>query len=127
MQSIGRILLVEDHRDTAVVITRLLRRLQYEVLHAATAAAALEIAEDEMCVGGIDLILCDIGLPDGSGLEVMKVLSAKYKLRGIAVSGFGMEVDREQSAKAGFSRHLTKPMNISILRHAISDVTRDPK
>jgi CheY-like chemotaxis protein len=121
-----RILLLEDHVDTAAIILRLLRRSGHHVVHAGTIAEALEMAEKEMqpSGAGIDLVISDLGLPDGSGLEVMRKLSAKYGLRGIALSGFGMDSDREQSKQAGFSHHLTKPIDIAALRSVIAEMTR---
>jgi CheY-like chemotaxis protein len=117
-----RILLVEDHADTAAIIVRLLGRAGYEVIHAATIASALWTAEREMCGAGIDLVMSDLGLPDGSGLDMMRELSTRYGLRGIALSGFGMDSDREESNAAGFSRHLTKPINIADLRSTIAEM-----
>ena len=117
-----RILLVEDHIDTATVLTRMLRRSGYEVNHAPDVATALELAADHMKGSGIDLVVSDLSLPDGSGLELMRSLSQQYGLRGIALSGFGMESDLEQSAAAGFSRHLIKPINIAVVRSTIAEL-----
>ena len=117
-----RILLVEDHVDTAAVIVRLLGRSGYEVLHAGTVAAALAIADQEMQGAGLDLVMSDVGLPDGSGQDLMRILSKKYQLRGIALSGFGMEADHAQSLAAGFSHHLTKPINMTTLRSTLAEM-----
>ncbi len=119
-----RILLVEDHVDTAKIIVRLVSRSGHEVVHADSVAAALEIAEKEMRIARLDLVISDLGLPDGSGLELMRELSSKYGLRGIALSGFGMDSDRDQSVAAGFSRHLTKPIDIAALRSVIAELTQ---
>jgi len=119
-----RILLVEDHADTAAILTRLLRRMGHDVLPAQTVAEALKLADKEMRVASIDIVISDLGLPDQSGLELMRQLSAAHGLRGIALSGFGMDSDREQSKAAGFSRHLTKPIDISVLRAALFEMTR---
>ncbi|MDB6170640.1 MAG: hypothetical protein JWM88_3504 [Verrucomicrobia bacterium] len=118
----GRILLVEDHADTATVIVRLLARNGYDLVHASTVAAALAMAETEMKGRGLDLVISDVGLPDGSGQKLMKTLASKYGLRGIALSGFGMDADLEQSLAAGFSHHLTKPININSLRATIAEM-----
>jgi PAS domain S-box-containing protein len=117
-----RLLLVEDHADTAAVLVRLLRKLGHHVVHAPTVAAALAAATKEFQTGKLDLIISDVGLPDGSGLEMMRQLSADYDVRGIALSGFGMDSDIEQSIAAGFSRHLTKPINVSQLRKTINEL-----
>jgi PAS domain S-box-containing protein len=118
-----RILLVEDHADTAVVLARLLGRMGHEVLHAANVADSLAIAEREIAGHGIDLVVSDVGLPDGSGLDMMRKLSSAHGLRGIALSGFGRDVDIEQSLAAGFSRHLIKPINSALLRKTILELT----
>ncbi|MDQ3199621.1 MAG: ATP-binding protein, partial [Verrucomicrobiota bacterium] len=103
-----RILLVEDHADTAAILARLLRRMGHDVLVADSVSAALELAETEMRNAPIDLVMSDLGLPDGTGYDLMRELSSKYGLRGIALSGFGMDSDLAQSTAAGFSRHLIK-------------------
>jgi PAS domain S-box-containing protein len=118
-----RILLVEDHADTAAILARLLRRMGHDVLPADTLQGALKLAEREMRVAPIDLVMSDLGLPDGSGLDLMRELSSTYGLRGIALSGFGMDSDREQSSAAGFSRHLTKPVDIATLRATLAEMT----
>nr|MDP9122532.1 hybrid sensor histidine kinase/response regulator [Acidobacteriota bacterium] len=61
----------------------------------------------------------DVGLPDGSGLDLMCQLVSRYRLRGIALSGYGTEEDIRQSAAAGFERHLTKPVTLRTLTDAI--------
>jgi signal transduction histidine kinase/methylmalonyl-CoA mutase cobalamin-binding subunit len=119
-----RILLVEDHADTAAVLSRLLRRMGHDVINAANVDTALRLAEKEIRTAGIDLVISDLGLPDGSGLDLMRQLSTKYGLRGIALSGFGMDSDLEQSTAAGFTRHLIKPIDINLVRSTIADVMR---
>ncbi|MBA2433998.1 MAG: response regulator [Verrucomicrobiota bacterium] len=118
-----RILLVEDHADTAVILTRLLRRMGHDVLHASSIETALKIADREMRAAPITLVMSDLGLPDGSGLDLMRQLSSKHGLRGIALSGFGMDSDLAQSTAAGFSRHLVKPVDIATLRATIAEMT----
>jgi len=120
-----RILLVEDHADTAAVLARLLRRMGHRVVHADTVARALDVADEEMRAGGLDLLMSDLGLPDGSGTDLVKSLSAKYELKAIALSGYGMDSDHEESLAAGFSRHLTKPIDIAVLRGAITELMQD--
>jgi CheY-like chemotaxis protein len=100
----------------------MLRRTGYDVIHATTALVARETVEREEHGAGIDVVLSDLRLPDGSGLDLMRDLSTKHGLRGIALSGFGMDTDRAQSIAAGFSRHLTKPVNVTSVRTAIADV-----
>ena len=120
-----RILLVEDHGDTSAVLVRLLNRSGHHVTHASSVASALEKAKAEINGLGLDLVVSDLGLPDGSGIELMRKLSSAYGLRGIALSGFGMESDRAESAAAGFARHLTKPVDVAVLKKTITEVAQD--
>lgn len=109
------ILLVEDHRDTATAMTRLLRHSGYEVRTADSVASALRAAD----AGAFDLMICDIGLPDGSGLDLMRQLLARRPVKGIALSGFGTEDDVRRSREAGFLNHLTKPVDVARLEALI--------
>jgi PAS domain S-box-containing protein len=110
-----RILLVEDHRDTLRALARLLRSLGHEPSTAETLASGLEAA----AVGDFDLLISDIGLPDGSGCELMSRLSP---LPGIALTGFGMDGDVRKTREAGFVTHLTKPVDPRQLEEAIEAV-----
>ena len=114
-----RILLVEDHADTARTMTLLLRSLGYRVTTAGSVATALEAAGAEK----FDLLISDVGLPDGTGLDLMQKLLARGPMRGIVLSGFGMEEDVKRSLDAGFSLHLTKPIDLQRLEAAIERVT----
>jgi len=120
-----RILLVEDHADTANILARLLGRMGHEVISVSTVADALHAAGKEAAGAGIDMVISDVGLPDGSGLDLMRELSSVHGLRGIALSGFGRDSDVEKSHASGFSRHLTKPINVVVLRRAILELTLD--
>jgi two-component system CheB/CheR fusion protein len=118
------ILLVEDHVDTAEAMSDLLRLMGHEVIVANSVAAALTVAGDTQDGTGrrLDLVVSDLGLPDGSGQDVMRELSRRYGLRGIALSGYGMEDDVRRSQEAGFLRHLTKPVDLQMLKAAIRQV-----
>jgi DNA-binding response OmpR family regulator len=70
---------------------------------------------------GLDLVISDLGLPDGSGLDLMRQLSTQHSLRGIALSGYGTEKDIRASREAGFALHLTKPVDLERLRAALRD------
>ena len=113
------ILLVEDHPDTARAMQRLLNRRGFVVRTAASMADALRAADGAR----IDLMISDIGLPDGSGLELMRRLDGR-RIKGIALSGFGMDEDVRKSRAAGFSEHLTKPIDLEQLEAAIDRVAR---
>jgi PAS domain S-box-containing protein len=118
-----KILLVEDHGGTLEIMTRLLRALGHHVKTAVSVKDALAAAEGEE----IDLVISDLALPDGSGHDVMRALKSRYKLKGIAVSGFGMDEDINKSLEAGFLQHLTKPIDLERLREAIQQVADGEK
>ncbi|HEY5778359.1 MAG TPA: PAS domain S-box protein [Terrimicrobiaceae bacterium] len=110
-----RLLIVEDHADTALLLKRLLETSGYTVKTAGGVAEALEAAAREP----FDVLVSDLGLPDGTGCELMRQLRERQPLRGIAMSGYGMEEDVRQSLEAGFSEHLVKPVDISTLERTI--------
>jgi CheY-like chemotaxis protein len=116
------ILLVEDHADTAVVLARLLRKMGHHVVPANSVVAALKAAETQFKDTPLDLLISDMGLPDGSGRDIMRALLAKGPVKGIALSGFGMESDILESHAAGFSRHLVKPISVDALRKTILEL-----
>jgi CheY-like chemotaxis protein len=107
----ARLLLVEDHEDTNRALTSMLRRCGYEVHSASDFRSALDIATSKQ----FDVLVSDIGLPDGSGLDLLKALRAKGDVFGIALSGYGMEEDIRRSGEAGFSHHLVKPVDLNKL------------
>jgi signal transduction histidine kinase len=113
-----RILLVDDHRDTAEILGCLLSRQGCEVRVAESVRQALQVAEGF----DFDVLVSDIGLPDGRGTDLLSRLqsSAGHPIRAIAMSGFGMESDLERSRDAGFAEHLTKPVDFGALRYALA-------
>ncbi|HEY3570062.1 MAG TPA: PAS domain-containing protein [Thermoanaerobaculia bacterium] len=113
-----RVLLVEDHPDTLAAMAQLLELFGYTVRTADSVASALQAAEGER----IDVVVSDIGLPDGSGLDLMRQLLARQPVRGIALSGFGMEEDLRKSREAGFEEHLTKPVDFAQLQRVLARV-----
>jgi len=113
-----RILLVEDHQDSADMLSQLLTLHDYEVVVARTVEGALAAAAREF-----DVLISDIRLPDGSGLELMRRLRANQDIRGIAISGFGTEEDRQRSIEAGYGTHITKPVDFNRLLDAIERVS----
>jgi signal transduction histidine kinase/ActR/RegA family two-component response regulator len=114
-----RILLVEDHEATAGVMARLLAAMGY----AATVAPNIEVAKRLAETIPFDLLLSDIGLPDGTGHDLLRHIRLRRgDLPAIAVSGYGMEEDVRQSSEAGFAEHLVKPVDLAKLRGAIGRV-----
>ncbi len=110
-----RLLVVDDHYDTCTGMKMMLERRGYEITLAHSADQAVEKAG----AADFDLLISDIGLPDRSGYELMRELRASKGLRGIALSGFGMEHDVSKARDAGFAEHLTKPINFERLEEAI--------
>ncbi|MEO6005665.1 MAG: ATP-binding protein [Opitutus sp.] len=110
-----RILLVEDHEPTRTALERLLERRGCNVISARTSTAALHEAARHR----FDLVLSDIGLPDGDGFALMEQLRERHGLKGIALSGYGMEEDLIRSNAAGFFAHLTKPINAKVLNRTL--------
>ena len=113
-----RILLVDDHQDTCTALERLLIRRGHLVAAMHNVRSAMEAAGRNQ----FDLLISDIALPDGTGMELMSYLRAMSGIRGIAISGFGMNGDIEKSLQAGFSEHLVKPLKIEKLEAAIDRV-----
>jgi CheY-like chemotaxis protein len=107
--------MVEDHQPTLDALTKLLRGSGHEVETASTLAGALEVGNRQR----FDLVISDLRLPDGGGDELMRTLSRRYGVTGIAVSGCGMEEDIRRSHDAGFVEHLTKPIDFGNLEAAI--------
>jgi PAS domain S-box-containing protein len=110
-----RVLLVEDHRDTLEATALLLSELACEVVPVGSARDALEAARRQP----FDLVVSDLSLADGSGLDLMRRLRGDHGLQGIAVSGFGMDDDLRSSRDAGFVLHLVKPITFALLADAV--------
>jgi signal transduction histidine kinase/ActR/RegA family two-component response regulator len=113
----ARLLVVDDHPDTCTGMKMILERRGYDITVAHTADQASEKARTQK----FDLLISDIGLPDRSGYELMQELSVRG-LRGIALSGFGMESDINRARASGFSEHLTKPINFDRLEQVIQQL-----
>lgn len=116
-----RILLVEDHEDTRYVFQAILSQKGHSVKSAATGEAALALASSEV----FDLVISDLGLPDFSGTDLMSILQERYALRGVALSGYGMEEDIRRSKSAGFDHHLTKPVDLAKIDQLLANLTKE--
>jgi PAS domain S-box-containing protein len=114
-----RILLVEDHEPTRAALEYLLVRRNYKVKSAASVADARALARTE----AFDLVVSDIGLPDGNGYDLMAELRGAFGLKGIALTGYGMDRDVIAAQNAGFVAHLTKPIRVESLEKALLDAT----
>jgi signal transduction histidine kinase len=113
-----RVLLVDDHHDTCIGMKRMLERRGYEI----TVAHSADQAVEKVRTQEFDLLISDIGLPDRSGYELMREVRLNKNLPGIALSGFGTEQDVNQARAAGFSEHLTKPINFERLEKTIQNL-----
>lgn len=113
-----RILYVEDHEDTREVLGRLLRHFGFEVCCAETCQAARMLLD----ASTFDVLLSDIGLPDGDGCDLVAEAKRKQPLRSLALTAFTAETDRERGRTAGFDHYLTKPVNVGRLRSLLTDI-----
>jgi CheY-like chemotaxis protein len=109
------VLLVEDNAVALKVMSRLFRDFGYDVTPAADVASATAAAQAKQ----FDLVVSDLGLPDGSGLDLMRQLRDRHGLRGIALSGYGQDTDVRESRAAGFVEHLVKPIDFARLEAAV--------
>ena len=113
-----RILLVEDHEATRSTLTWLLTRRGHQIVATSSVAEALAQSAQQT----FDLVLSDIGLPDGDGCDLMRELRERYAMKGIAMTGYGMEHDMDRTRAAGFITHLTKPITVQNLESAIESM-----
>lgn len=118
-----RILLVEDHVDTARVMTRLLSGLGHTVQAESSVANAFKAIQQS----AFDVLISDIGLPDGTGMDLIRQVrqTLNLKLPAIALTGYGMEEDIVRCREAGFSQHLTKPVNFHNLDSLVRRLTAE--
>lgn len=113
-----RLLLVEDHVDSAELLAELLESHGHTVSIANSASAALALASQHP----FDVIVSDVGLPDATGYELMAQIRDRYAIKGIAVTGSSRATDVERGREAGFSMHLTKPVSLRSLEAALQQV-----
>lgn len=115
-----RLLVVEDHQATLAVLSRLLTRRGHQVTTATNSRDALAA----FALANFDAVITDLGLPDGSGLDLMREIQRQRPVPGIALSGYGMEEDFRQTKQAGFFAHLVKPVNLDQLRLLLNQLPR---
>ena len=106
-----KVLLVDDNAETLSTIARLLRSSDFDVRTAVSVKSAFTALDSER----FDLLVSDIGLPDGSGLDIMRHGRDHLGLKGIALSGYGTDQDARTSKEAGFAHHLIKPLDLGRL------------
>lgn len=115
-----RLLLVEDHEATRQVLARTLSRAGHAVTDVGSIVAAKEAAREQ----SFDFVISDLGLPDGTGHELMAALRDSHGLQGIALSGYGAAEDLRRSGEAGFAAHLVKPVDVHELHRVILEMGR---
>lgn len=115
-----RVFVVENHEDTRVLLCILLEQMGHTVYSAGTMREALRAIPESAC----DVLISDIGLPDGDGWELMRRLTRRPRLA-IAMSGRGMNGDRARSHSAGFHHHLVKPTGPEQLAQILERAQRE--
>jgi PAS domain S-box-containing protein len=113
-----RILLVEDHGDTRQTLSRLLSHFGHQISIADNRQSALEIVQSQK----FDVVLSDIGLPDGTGYEVIAQAKRNQPIKAVAITGFGTNEDVRRGKEAGFDFHLVKPIDFHELRTVLDQV-----
>ena len=113
-----RILLVEDHSDTRRTLSRLLTHFGHQISVADNTESALKIMGSQE----FDVVLSDIGLPDGSGYDVISEAKRKQPVKAVAITGFGTDEDIRRGKDAGFDFHLVKPIDFHELRSVLDEV-----
>jgi DNA-binding response OmpR family regulator len=117
-----KLLIVEDNRDTREFLALILGQRGHEV----RAAASLSDARAELMARDFDLLISDVELPDGTGLDLMREFRDR-DVPGIAMSGFGSEEDIRLSRESGFAAHLIKPIEFRQLEETIRRITEGSK
>ena len=117
------VLVIEDHPDSLAAMAKLLSRIVTDVLTAETCAAARAVAASAPCPP--DVVVGDIGLPDGDGVELLQELKSTYNCGLIALTGHGMDGDLERCKAAGVEFHLLKPVGVKELREAVRSFLED--
>jgi DNA-binding response OmpR family regulator len=112
-----RIFLVENHQDTVKYIRLYLEYSGHRVTTAPDMATALRQIPESKC----DVLISDIGLPDGDGWALLEKLGANRPRFAIAISGYGSGDDQKKSSAAGYNRHLVKPFSPDTLKAALDE------
>ena len=114
-----KVLVVEDHADTARILEMVINTWGHDVTLADSVTTAVTAAQ----AGPLDLIISDIGLPDGTGIDLIRQVRTFSKVPAIALTGFGMDDDVTRTKAAGFNAHLTKPTNLQELEVLLNQLT----
>jgi CheY-like chemotaxis protein len=118
-----RIFVVENHEDTRFLLCLLLEQLGHTVFSAPSLAEALAAMPAARC----DVLISDIGLPDGNGWDLMTRLGDARPPYAIAMSGFGMSSDRQRSLNVGYRHHLLKPVEPNQLERLLDEAADETR
>ena len=111
-QNTPRVLYIEDHEDTRELVTLVLEQKRYEVVTGSTIQSGVALAGSQE----FDLYLLDSWLPDGSGLELCRLIREFDKATPILFySAAAYEMDRVEAIKSGAQAYLVKPSHPSEL------------
>lgn len=116
-----RVFVVENHADTREFLTFMLQELGHTVITADSMSRALRDVPAANC----DVLISDIGLPDGDGWQLLARLDLPKPVYAIAMSGFGMTADRLRSKAVGYRHHLVKPMGLEQLDSILQDAAAE--
>jgi len=117
-----RVIVVEDHADTAEALRRFLTSIGYKVYVAPDIASARALVK----AVEFDVLLSDLRLPDGTGWDFMEELQAEGPVRGIAMSGYNTDADIERSRQVGFLDHIAKPLVPEYVTAALNRAAATP-
>lgn len=116
-----KILVVDDHLDSRLLLVRMLVRDGYDAKGAGTKAEALALCQSE----SFDLLISDLGLPDGDGKELMRDVAALYRTPGISYTGNALQDELDAASEAGFSAHLIKPVEYSDVQRMVAEMLKE--
>lgn len=116
-----RVLIVEDHPDTLMVLRLYLEQSGHAVLSARTVKEAVELLVTSRC----DVVLSDIALGEGSGWDLLKEVRLPHPVYAIAMSGFGTTADVKRSKAAGYRHHIVKPIDPDLLDNLLAEAVRE--
>jgi CheY-like chemotaxis protein len=115
-----RLFLVENHEDTIKYMRLFLEQLNYHIRVAPDMTTALQEIPSSRC----DVLISDIGLPDGDGWQLMQKLGSNRPPIAIAMSGYGTGNDQQKSREVGYSYHLIKPFTPEVLLAILRDAEK---
>ena len=110
-----QVLLVEDHADTRTVLGTLLNRCGCRTV----TAKSLRDARARLQEMRFDVLISDLNLPDGDGIDLMREAKQAQQIKAIAITGRTSDEEKSEGLDAGFDCYLTKPIDLKELRQAL--------